>query len=119
MLISMKIMRTVLAVTVASLLLAGCATTFKPWQLSEVQEGMDRDQVVKILGEPDYTVNKDGSEYLYYSYEEEPPVNAAPSIEGQDNIERRAEELSRVFNEIKYEIVMVDGKLINYKELQN
>ena len=58
----------------AVLLLAGCATTFKPWKLSDVEEGMDRGQVVSILGAPDRTETKDGTEYLYYTYSEDLPA---------------------------------------------
>jgi outer membrane protein assembly factor BamE (lipoprotein component of BamABCDE complex) len=114
----MKTIRTVLAVTVASLLVAGCATTFKPWKLSEIQDGMDRDQVVKVLGAPDYTENKDGTEYLYYSFTEEP---APPSSASNDPaaMDRRAKELSRTLDKQKYEVVLLDGKVTSYKELKN
>lgn len=79
---------------------------------------MSRDQVVTILGEPDYTVDKEGSEYLYYTYMEEPVPSASLSVQGE-NLERRAEELSRTLKEVKYEVVLVDDKLINYKELKD
>ena len=73
-------------------------------------------QVVQILGRPDYTVEKDGAEYLYYSYVEEPPPYSSVA-DTPENLERRANELSKTLNETKYEVVMVEGKMINYKEL--
>lgn len=100
------------------LLAAGCATTFKPWKLSEVQEGMSREEIVSVLGQPDYTVNKDGAEYLYYSYAEQPRGPGYDDL-SNDSIERKAEDLSRSFNVTKFEIVIVDGKMINYKELDD
>ncbi|MDF7826300.1 outer membrane protein assembly factor BamE [Pontiellaceae bacterium B12227] len=111
-------MKSLLAVTCLSLFIAGCATTFKPWQLSEIQEGMTREQVVGTLGEPDSSVNKDGAEYLYYSYSEDlSPATAAGY--GQDNMDRKAEMLSQSLTTTKYEVVLMDGKLVNYKELKD
>ncbi len=118
MLYSMKTIKTVLAAAVVSLLIAGCATSFKPWKLSDVKEGMDKEQIVKILGEPDYTVNTNNAEYLYYSYMEE-PTPASSTLDSPDAIDRRAEELSRTLTDSRFQVVLVDGKLINYKELQN
>ena len=115
----MKTMRTVLAVGLVALLVAGCATSFKPWMLSDVKEGMNKEQVVSILGKPDYTVNKDGSEYLYYTYSEDFSPAPVMSTDTQEGLDRRADELSRSLNTFKYEVVLVDGKLINYKELQD
>lgn len=80
---------------------------------------MSRDQVVGILGEPDHVEKKNGSEYLYYSYLEEPAPLGVDVVEGAENIERRAEEFSRTMDEVRYEVVLVDGKMINYKELQD
>lgn len=111
-------MRSLFAVTCLSLLIAGCATTFKPWQLSEVQEGMSREQVVGTLGEPDFSVDKDGAEYLYYSYSQDlSPATAAGY--GEDNLDRKAEMLSQSLSVTKYEVVLMDGKLVNYKELED
>lgn len=102
----------------ALLILAGCATTFKPWSLSKVQEGMEREQVTRILGEPDYTVNKDGAEYLYYTYREDLPPVSDVSLETNEGIERRAKAFDRTLKDYKYEVMMVDGKMVNYKELE-
>ena len=106
----------ILAAALVLALVAGCATTFKPWKLSEVQEGMPREELVEILGEPDHTVTKNGAEYLYYTYREElPPVSDA-SLETRENIDRRVAELDRTMKEYKYEVMLVDGSVVNYKE---
>lgn len=119
MLLRMKTIKTIFVTTVVSLLIVGCASTsFKPWQLSDVKEGMDKNQVVKILGEPDSIVNTNNAEYLYYSYREEMSP-ASGTLDTQDAIDRRADELSRTLTESKFEVVLVDGKMINYKELKN
>lgn len=118
MLLCMKTIKTVVAAATVFLLIAGCATSFKPWQLSEVKEGMNKEMVVNILGEPDYAVEKDGAEYLYYSYTEDlAPVSS--TLDTPEAIDRRAEELSRTLTETKYEVVLVEGRMINYKELQD
>lgn len=100
-----------------TLLVAGCATTFKPWQLSEIHEGMDRQQVVKILGEPDSVVSEDGAEYLYYTYIELPPPAIDFSLESESSMERQIGNITRSLAEYKYEVMMADGKVVNYKEL--
>ncbi len=78
---------------------------------------MARDQIVDILGEPDYTVDKDGAEYLYFTYQESLAPMADVSLETQEGVDRRVEEFTRTLKDVKYEVVMVDGKMINYKEL--
>lgn len=70
MLLGMKSIKLLATVTVLSLL-AGCATTFRPWLLSDVHEGMDKVQVVQLLGTPDSTETKNGAEYLHYSFRED------------------------------------------------
>ncbi|MEA2068234.1 MAG: outer membrane protein assembly factor BamE [Verrucomicrobiota bacterium] len=114
----MKTIRTVMAVA-GVFLIAGCATTFKPWKLSEVNEGMERDQVVKILGAPDYAVNKDGAEYIYYTYREELAPMSDVSLETEAGLERRVEEFNRTLKEGKYEVKLVEGKVVTHKELEN
>ncbi|WP_372807549.1 outer membrane protein assembly factor BamE [Pontiella sp.] len=111
----MKTLNMILAAVV--LFLAGCATTFVPWKLSDVKEGMARDQVVKLLGEPDYTVDKDGAELLYYSYVEEPLPMSETSMDSHASMDQRAKSFSRTLTDVKYEVMLVDGKVINYKEL--
>lgn len=105
---------------VASLaLLVGCATTFRPWLLSEIEEGMDRAQVVRILGEPDFVEMKNGAEFLHYSYRENynpAPSNFDPAI---DNANRRQTErqIERSLREYRYAVKLVEGKVQSYKEL--
>lgn len=108
-----------IAVVVALILLAGCATTFRPWKLSEVQEGMDREQVVDLLGDPDSVETKDGAEYLYYSYSEDynPPLSSDNPVEYENDRVLREYNLRRSLKEYKYAVKLVDGKVQNYKEL--
>jgi len=107
------------ALIVALVLLAGCATTFRPWKLSEVEEGMTREQVVHILGEPDSVETENGAELLHYSYREDynPPL-ADDSIQAR-NASRGLENqrIKRGFKEYKYAVKLVDGKVQNYEEL--
>ena len=114
----MKTMRA-LAFGVAVVLIAGCATTFKPWQLSEIQEGQDREHVVKTLGAPDFTLDKDGAEYLYYTYQEELAPVSSVSLETNEGVEQRVKALDRTLKEYKYEVMLVDGKVVNYKEIED
>jgi len=116
-------MKTIKYISFISLLvlLAGCATTFRPWKLSEVQEGMNRAQVVELLGEPDSVEMKDGAEYLYYSYRENNNLAPANSDFRAYDADRALRELQiqSSFNEYKYTVKMVDGKMQSYKELQD
>lgn len=100
-------------------LLAGCATTFRPWKLSEVEEGMDRGQVVGLLGEPDSVEVEDGVEYLHYAYSENyNPEPASFDVQATDSTRAlRDQQLKRSLREYKYAVKMVDGKVQSYKEL--
>jgi outer membrane protein assembly factor BamE (lipoprotein component of BamABCDE complex) len=120
MLSSMKTMEHVLLIALLALL-AGCTTTFRPWKLSEIQEGMNRAQVVELLGEPDSVEMKDDSEFLHYSYREN--INSAATI---DDIRMhdadgalQEQQIQTSFKEYKYVVKMVDSKVQTYKELQN
>ncbi len=108
-----------ITIGVALALLAGCATTFRPWKLSEVEEGMDRGKVVGVLGEPDSVETKDGAEFLYYTYSEN--YNPPPaSVDGQGydaNREFREHQLQRSLKEYRYVVKLADGKVLSYKEL--
>lgn len=117
----MKKIKTIqaVAVGVAVILIAGCATTFKPWKLSDVQEGMDKDQVIKSLGEPDSVVTTNGAEHLYYSYQEDLAPVSDVTLEAEGGIDRRVEEFDRTLETSKYEVIIVDGKVVNYKEIQD
>ena len=101
-------------------LLIGCATTFRPWKLSEVKEGMTRGAVVEILGEPDSTDTEDGMELLYYSYSE--GFNAASADneirfnETTDLLKEKA--LEDGLKEYHYVVKLTDGKVLDYKEVE-
>ena len=103
-----------ITIGVALALLAGCATTFSPWKFGEVEEGMDRGQVVGILGEPDSSEMKDGAEYLHYAYSED--YNPAPAnfdIQVDDSArELRDRQVKRSLKEYKYTVKLVDGKVL-------
>lgn len=107
------------AFVVVLALLVGCATTFRPWRLSEIEEGMDRAQVVSILGEPDSIEMKEGAELLYYSYSENHnPAPADTDVRSYDATrEFREQQLKRSLKEYNYAVKLVDGKVQNYKEL--
>ncbi len=104
---------------VAVLLVSGCSTTFRPWNLSEVQEGMDREQVVAILGNPDFTEIKDGTEQLHYLYQEDYNPSSTPVPFADQNSESAYRELNNenAFKQYEYVVILADGKVINYKEL--
>lgn len=115
---SEKISRKIMSAGTALLLLAGCAsTTFKPWKMEEIQVGMPKEQVTEILGTPDYTINKDGAEFYYYTYQ--PDVAPMPdgALDNDAVMERRVEEVSNAMDGEKYEIKIVDGKVADSKKL--
>ncbi len=118
MLRNMKSMKHI-ALVASLALLAGCATTFRPWLLSEIEEGMDRAQVVHILGEPDFVEMKNGAEFLHYSYSENhnPPL-ADDSIQAYEaNRRLREQRIRRSFKEYRYAVKLAEGKVQSYKEL--
>lgn len=107
-----------IAACAAVLMLAGCATTFKPWKLSDVEPGMDKNSLIKMLGEPDRTESKDGAEYLYYTHREDFNANSSYAFsDSNEALETRVKEVTRTLEDVTYEIMLVDGKLVNYKEL--
>lgn len=110
-----------IALVVVLALLTGCSTTFRPWKLSEVQEGMDKDQVIQILGEPDSVDVKDGVEFLQYTYSEDyNPSSANSDIHSPGSPNDIQEwEVKRSFKEYKYVVELVDGKVLTYKEVQD
>ncbi|WP_136062859.1 hypothetical protein [Pontiella sulfatireligans] len=113
----MKSIKLLATVTVLSLL-AGCATTFRPWLLSDVHEGMDKVQVVQLLGTPDSTETKNGAEYLHYSFREDLtlPFSNPGGIEFSAEREIMREDMERRFKDYRYVVILVDGKVVNYKE---
>ena len=100
----------------ACVLLVGCATTFRPWKLSEVQEGMERSQVVAILGEPDRVETKNGEEFLYYSYSEN--YSTPPSDNSLQAYVDDREPRSQPIREYIYSVTLVEGKVLSYAEIQ-
>lgn len=105
---------------VASLaLLVGCATTFRPWLLSEIEEGMGRAQVIRILGEPDSAEMKNGAEVLHYSYREDfaPLLADDPTHAYKANRRFRKQHIQKSLKEYRYAVKLVDGKVQSYKEL--
>jgi hypothetical protein len=104
----------------AVLVLSGCATTFRPWSLSEVTEGMDRNEVEQLLGEPDYVFVKDGAEHLRYSYREDFSPSSMPLDMDHNrpiDSKRQNMRIESSLNVLEYDVIMVDGKMINYKEV--
>ncbi len=78
---------------------------------------MDRAQVVMILGEPDSTEFKNDSECLHYVYVED--YNPTTPLYNEDT-ERAFSELNSgdAFKQYEYEVILVDNKVINYKEVE-
>lgn len=115
----MKLIKYFLPVVVLALLL-GCATTFRPWKLSEIKEGMDKTQVVEVLGEPDSTETKDGVESLYYTYSENynPPLTTDSIHSRNAQRELRDRQIKQSLKKYNYVVKLVDGKVQTYKEIQ-
>jgi len=105
-----------------ALILAGCATTFRPWNLSEVMEGMSRDQVTQLLGEPDYVFMKDGAEHLRYTYQEDySPSSISDDLAYESSFahKKQAMQMQRAMRVLSYDVILVDGRVLNYKEVTN
>ncbi len=106
----------------AALILAGCATTFRPWNLSEVTEGMSRDRVIQLLGEPDYVFIKDDAEHLRYTYQEDySPVSVSEDLAYESTIgsKMQARQVKRAMRILTYDVILVEGRVMNYKEVTN
>lgn len=114
----MKTLRYFLPLSVV-LCMAGCTTPFRPWNLSDVHEGMDRDQVVRLLGNPDSTEVEDGAENLHYIYREDynPTMKVDPFSDTDPERAFRDLNSQRMFKKFEYVVILVDGKVSNYKEL--
>jgi hypothetical protein len=104
---------------VALAVLAGCATTFRPWSLSEVATGMSRAQVIQILGEPDSAETDEEVEILHYTYMENynPPLTDDSVHANTAGSRRWDRQMERAFREYRYAVKLVDGKVQNYKEV--
>lgn len=97
-------------------LLLGCATTFRPWKLSEVQTGMEREQVILLLGNPDRTGIEEGVELLYYSYSESyNQLDDLSFSETDTDLQKQIQK--RKLSENRYVVKLVDGKVLDYTEL--
>jgi hypothetical protein len=117
--IIMKTMRYFLSLAVL-LIFSGCATTFRPWNLSEVKEGMSRSEVEQVLGEPDYVFVKDGAEHLRYSYREDFTPSSMPVDTAHDRTidpKTQSMRIERSLTVLEYDVILVDGRVINYKEV--
>ncbi|RLA58273.1 MAG: hypothetical protein DRQ89_15555 [Epsilonproteobacteria bacterium] len=108
-LVRMKTIKSISFVVLLALLV-GCATTFRPWEFTNVKEGMDRAQVVKIIGEPDRVESKDGAEFLYYSYHEAYDPTSENGLQ--------ASQVKRSMKTRNYIVKMVDGKVQTAEEAQ-
>jgi len=102
---------------IALLFLAGCSTTFKPWVLSKLSSGMTTDQVEQQLGQPDRISHKDDTVIYHYTYTEPIPLQQE-NIMRQDDYAAlpRHNEPRLEIKTYTYEVLFVDGKLMNYKE---
>jgi hypothetical protein len=97
------------------LLISGCATSFRPWQLDEMNETMSGAQVLQLLGEPDSRITASGTNYLYYSYTE----NLSDSFDSHidDDLSRQADRFRSSFNEYTYEVWLVNDRLAGYRRI--
>ena len=106
----------------AALILAGCATTFRPWNLSQVTEGMSRDQVIQLLGEPDYVFIQDGAEHLRYIYQEDySPSSVSDDLAYESSIGHKMQtmQVERAMRVLTYDVILLEGRVLNYKEVTN
>lgn len=97
------------------LLISGCATAFRPWQLHEMNENMTGAQVLQILGEPDSRITASGTNYLYYSYTENLSDAFDSRIDG--DFSRQADRFSSSFREYMYEVWLVNDRLAGYRRI--
>lgn len=112
--------RTTIGSVLVLALLAGCSATFRPWRLSELESGMDRDQVIRLLGEPDFSEITERSEWLYYTYRSD--YNPPPATDDMraSEVSRRLEfgqQASRGTETSRYVVRLEDGKMTEYREV--
>lgn len=103
---------------VACLIISGCTTTFRPWNLSQIHEGMGREQVVMILGDPDFTEVRNGVEEMHYSYQEDynPSAASIPFYDEKTDMAFRDLENGRRFRQYEYVVTLEKGTVTGYEE---
>lgn len=108
------------ALVLVAVCISGCTTTFRPWSLSQIHEGMPREAVVAILGEPDYLEQKDGTVLLHYTYQEAlHPFGSSMNPVVMDPAAARTGFVDPINTRIyHYIVIMVDGMVQSYKEIQ-
>jgi hypothetical protein len=82
---------------------------------------MERERVIQILGEPDYVFTKDGVEHLHYTYQEDfSPATTSEALAYQASVDRHMpQRVERAVKILEYDVILVDGKVLNYKEVTN
>lgn len=108
-------------VLAVAFLLAGCATTFRPWKLSEIHPGMSKADVQLLLGTPDIVTADRGLEYMHYFYSEDlnPPLSPDSPIEFEATQRFRHEEIIRSLKRYHYVIELKNDVVVNYSERSN
>jgi outer membrane protein assembly factor BamE (lipoprotein component of BamABCDE complex) len=108
-----------LPVIVTLMIMAGCATTFKPVSLQEVTPGMTQEQVVALLGDPNTTSREGESVTLHYDYIEGIDQNTFDStIEGDHASSKRMERnLERQTRVQRFEVHLLDGKVVSHHQV--
>ena len=101
-------------------ILAGCVTTFHPWDLSKIEPGMTKEQVIAILGKPSDVKQSGDFEWLEYTYTESPVV--AP-LEGSGlNFDQKypffEKQIEREMQTYRYAVELQNGKVVSYKEIR-
>ena len=113
----MKIIQYFLSVVSVGFLL-GCATTFQPSELSKLKVGMNRDEILLLLGKPDSSKKiANGGEILVYTYCEDYVHNSDDdsfSTTYSSSLEKRQFEKSLKTD--TYVVHLVDGKMVDYKK---
>lgn len=105
----------------AVILVAGCATSFHPRNLGDVEQGMSREQVLEILGKPE-SVERDGTtHYLHYSYSEghmTVPSDGSTQVFNDPVMNNDNQQLERRLRMRKYVVILEDGKMASFNEVR-
>ena len=102
-----------LALVVVAGFLFGCATTFYPQELSKLKPGMNRENIVLLLGEPDSSKKTTtGGEVLVYTYREDYVHDS-----NDDSFSSlRKKQFEKSLKTDTYIVNLVDGKMVDYKK---